>query len=191
MTLRLNGATSGSVSIDAPATGSNVTLELPTDSIKPGLVLVAAQSFSAVSSVSVNNCFSGTYRNYRILISYSATAFDMLMRFRSAGSDVSTNNHARTLLYVTNSASGSQASTLSSWQFASHNSGVNIVALDVFGPALSAAKYGLATLYAGDSSFQAYGFGGGPTTAMDGLSLISNSGTLTGTLRVYGYRDSL
>ena len=74
MPVKINGATSGSVTLAAPATGSDVTLTLPAAAgtaattayadTAGGLQLITTQTFSAVSAVNVNNCFTATYSNY-------------------------------------------------------------------------------------------------------------------------------
>ena len=79
MPVKINGATSGSVTLAAPATGSDVTLTLPAAAgtvattayadTAGGLQLITTQTFSAVSAVNVNNCFTSTYDNYQVVIS--------------------------------------------------------------------------------------------------------------------------
>jgi hypothetical protein len=58
-----------------------------------GLTLITTQSFTAVSSVSVNDCFTSEYDNYRIVISSSAVVGSggLTIKMRSAGTDASTN----------------------------------------------------------------------------------------------------
>ena len=116
MPVKINGATSGSVTLAAPATGTDVTVTLPTTALATtagvdaavapmGLVAVAPTSiansggsaslsgytvsFSGVSSVSLNGVFTGDYDNYRLVISAetSASATSLLFRFRVSGSD--------------------------------------------------------------------------------------------------------
>lgn len=105
MPVKINGSTSGSVTLAAPATGSDVTLTLPaatgtaattanvTSAVAPmGLVAVAPTSiansggsaslsnytvsFSGVSSVSLNGVFSGDYDNYRVLVTLTGAGAD-------------------------------------------------------------------------------------------------------------------
>ncbi len=61
----------------------------------PGLTLVASNTFSAVSTLSINDCFSATYNNYQILISAStSTDITVRARLRVAGSDLSTSTYS-------------------------------------------------------------------------------------------------
>ena len=200
MTLRLNGSTSGSVSLDAPATGSNVSLELPTDSIKPGLVLVAAQSFSAASTVSVNNCFSATYDNYRILWTGTNAGFaNMNLRWRVSGADSSAANYSYTTGYVSGSGTfgNSAANTAgTSLIFAGlgNNTG-STATLDVFDPFKVSGTYAIYDgQYRQPDPLQVRIFGSHFFTSavsFDGFSIYPASGTITGSIRIYGYRNSL
>lgn len=205
MGLRLNGSTSGYVELNAPATAGTTTLELPTDSIKPGMVLVAAQSFSAVSSVSVNNCFSATYENYRVLVhmtqgggSQDQSAY---LKLRASGTDSSASywvangtGHTDNSLTLVNAATnvttgflvGRLANTVDNQTFA---------ALDFNRPYLAArtvlAGMGMWTLGGSGITAAAIPISGlhGVATAYDGFT-ISCAAAITGSLRVYGYRNS-
>lgn len=196
MTLRLNGSTSGSVSLDAPATGSNVSLELPTDSIKPGLVLVAAQSFSAVSSVSVNNCFTATYETYRIIGEMTgSTALGAFLRLRSSGTDASGSNYDRNEVLagassLVDTQSNNQTFVVAGAANTSRRSGFY---MDVFAPFLAqeTSFIGLRT-YPLDDMRGFIEFGGhNLATSYDGFTLYPNTGTVTGSLQVFGYRKTV
>lgn len=122
MPVKINGSTSGSVTLAAPATGSDVTLTLPaatgtaatsadvTTAVAPmGLVAVAPTSiansggsaslsnytvsFSGVSSVSLNGVFTGDYDNYRVVMNLTSAAnVDLYCRLRASGTDNSTSS---------------------------------------------------------------------------------------------------
>lgn len=197
MTLRLNGTTSGSVSLDAPATGSNVTLELPTDSIKPGLVLVAEQSFSAVSSVSVNNCFTTTYDNYRMELRVLPSAPNIVtyMRLRSSGVDNTTSNYYTFCRSVSQSGDGTyRVNGNSYFDLGPANSGAgNSVSMDICNPKMSlVTNCSTTTTGYGSEAFSVFGglyFSLG--SQFDGVTIFPASGTASGTIRIYGYRNSL
>lgn len=200
MTLRLNGTTSGSVSIDAPATGSNVTLELPTDSIKPGLVLVAAQSFSAVSSVSVNNCFTATYDAYRVVIRSKNTAtLETRLRFRAAGVDSTTATYNWSAF---NAATGSNtvqyttsANGLTYFPIVQASAGdaANFIVVDFINPFIATDRHAvMGQVFEGANVVVRTGGGGNyTTTAFDGFTVYTDTSTITGNARVYGYRNSI
>lgn len=201
MTLRLNGSTSGSVSLDAPAAGGNVSLELPTDSIKPGLVLVAAQSFTGVSSVSVNNCFTATYENYRVLVNMSSLSAGMTigMRLRAGGADDSVAGYDTYYIDIesTSSAVG-RILGQTSWQIAAGASGYQLsIGADVRQPYTANHKHvqdiwGPTVEPSG--TYWRFGLRGhvrASTTLYDGFSLLASTGNFTGTVSVYGYRSTV
>lgn len=196
MPVRLNGSTSGYVELAAPAVAGTTSLELPTDSIKPGMVLVAAQSFSAVSSVSVNNCFSATYDAYRIVIntSSSSTNNSTQFRLRVSGTDASGGNYNQYALSADATAVTVNSGTGNTLFTVSTNSSTNggIAALEVVRPALAVHTGILLT----SSNWSAGAYGAGlvlhqVNTAYDGFSLIASTGTITGSLQVFGYRKTV
>jgi hypothetical protein len=70
---------------------SGTDLDVEWGTASSGLTLINTTSFSAVSSQSINDVFSTTYQNYRILLTgNSTTNLDMQIRLRVGGSDNST-----------------------------------------------------------------------------------------------------
>lgn len=192
--IRLYGTT-GYVELAAPATGSNTTLTLPTDSIQPGMVLVANQSFTASSSVSINNCFTSTYKNYRLLFSGNGSASSSLSwRLRSSGSDIVGNFYYWQRFYIENTTSagtyqGPYTADISNWGI---DTGVTSVAADIFNPyVVERTHYTSLNHYNGAVSGAR--FGGGvyyATTQADGITLYPSTGTFSGNIMIYGYRNS-
>lgn len=195
MPVKLNGSTSGFVELKAPAVAGTTSLELPTDSIKPALVLVNETTFSAATSVSVNNCFSATYQNYRIIIVHTASAQTALnLRLRTAGSDNTTTNYARQGLSVSStSVSGARATGTNNAELGYYGIEGNIAYID-FGQPFESAKtnwHGQLSAAPDNPFFTGFSGGFNSTTSFDGFSLLAASGTITGTVRIYGYRNSL
>lgn len=199
--VRLYGETSGYVELSPPSVAGDTVLELPTDSIKPGLVLVAAQSFSEVSAVRFNNCFTSTYQNYRILYDlYCSVDAYIAIRLRVSGADSITTNYTGNGFYVVGTAvSGYYSSGAENrWRVANCdpvNFGINGSA-DIGNPAISAHtsftsfSYGAVTGVTVASPFLS-GMANNLSTAFDGFSMYGESGTITGNVQVYGYRNSL
>jgi hypothetical protein len=193
--------TSGYVELQAPSSASAQVLELPTDSIKPGLVHLHTESFSAVSSVSIDDVFSSTYTMYRVTIFLSSMSANtvMLMKFRNSGSDLSAAG------YLSNNRGMSDGGTLASHNFSGATTGMSLgftssahnfgCVLDVFDPAgtqrpiISGQTQGQLSGAGGFASWRIGGKYNAASTA-NGMSLIASSGTITGNLRVYGYRNS-
>ena len=162
-----------------------------------GLTFISSASPSAVTSVSINNCFTSTYTNYRILFSPTAisTAADVTLRLRASGTDTTTNYKYQT----TESLSGSVYPTADivgtdEWYMGRIDTPVAMAfSADIYNPQTTNK-----TAYTTNSVFQnssnsvtAQTMAGfqTSTTQFDGFTLLF-AGTLTGTIRVYGYANS-
>lgn len=210
MSIRIYGATSGYVDLDAPAVAGSASVTLPgsgtlatqayADGLA-GLTLITAQSFSAASAVNVNNCFTSTYANYRVTIELSAMSATsgaaLRARLRVSGSDNSSSNYYFNGPDVATSSTQTVGVTRSAglgtwWTWGSDNANPGFSSIDVFNPQLS-----VKTAFAGsfsaasttDFRFSALGGLMSVTTAYDGFTLLPDSGTITGTICVYGYRN--
>lgn len=158
-----------------------------------------AVTFSAASSVSLNGCFSSTYDNYRILLNItSASASAILtMKMRASGTDTSgTSYRSQLIKATTTSVSGAaNVSGTDDWYVATTQSAFSeatFFSMDILSPNLAAyTKFHNQGGYYDSSTNPAleynYGFLSN-STQYDGFSIIS-SGTITGTIRVYGYKN--
>lgn len=164
-----------------------------------GLVYITSSTFTASTAPSINNCFTSTYRNYKIVInidSASSSASNLAIRMRVSGADNSSNYYYFGI--EPNSGSGTMYTTA--------GNGVNIgavayqgengtdVSIDIYSPAL-AQKTHYTTSYATSTPTYiliggTYGGTHNVATAYDGFTLIPNGGNITGTIRVYGYANS-
>jgi hypothetical protein len=155
-----------------------------------GLVYVtSATAGSAVSTLTVSNCFSATYDNYRIVISggtASASGNNMNFQFSGiTGSDYQTAGFFMT--YGTPTVSAFASAQITTWLigfFGLNNTGVT---MDVISPFASKWK-GMST--ASPLTYN-YSFTGqcSSTTSATGFTLTPAAGTFTGqTVTVYGYR---
>ena len=161
-----------------------------------GFDLISTTAFSAVSSQSINDVFSSTYNNYKIVIHYDGSADAALrMRLRVSGSDNSSSNYG---LATWNVRSGAQAAgggfTETSWALTDaggsvRRSGVSIDVYDPFNTA-NTSMTGLSAQPNGFSSQFVFMTGGSlsVTTSYTGFTIYPASGTITGTVSVYGYR---
>lgn len=170
--------------------------DLNTYAGNPGLVYITQSTFNGVSSVSVNNCFSATYANYRLVLAvYGSGATTTNIRWRASGTDsTATEYYDRgyynlngTLTALTNSAQTSSFLT-------NHPTSAGLASrasIDVLGPNL-AARTIHHTMWADGNTV----LGGDThsthavTTAYDGFTLLPGSGTITGTVWVFGYRQA-
>lgn len=167
----------------------------------PALVLIHNEDFSGVASVSVNSKFSSTYENYLVVLSnYSSSATaDLQVRLRASGTDDSTGNHYQYGASRVNEAGGVgqiNSSSANQWvpmtpQGAAASDGG--MSMTVQRPALADTTivYWLGGVR--DSNMRSYTGMGHNTqaTAYDGFTLLPASGTFSGTLRIYGMRNTV
>lgn len=166
-----------------------------------GLDLITTQSFSAVSSVSINNCFSATYDNYRVLVSEGAadstTTRNLNLRLRVGGVDNSgTSEYNWNILYQYGSSTvggtGGNGTAMNLVAFSGVDKNMAL-SLDLFSPARTWRTLATCTAwrYQNDTSAWVFSTSGGAhtvATAYDGFTLYPASGTFSGVVSVYGYR---
>lgn len=165
-----------------------------------GLVKITDQTFSAASAVNVNSCFTSTYENYlvEVLVSAASTNSQVFLRLRVSGTDATASEYAYANRYLRldGNASGTGVGLLlSSMQLAAvqHTVYGCAASITVMGPQTTqfTRMFGHAVNY--QSSQDAYLYTNGcmhkNTTAYDGMTVACDSGTITGTLRVYGFRN--
>lgn len=180
---------------DAPA---GLEMVSPSSVVGSGVTLSDGKvSFTSASTVSVNGCFSSAYSNYRIVINaqWGASSDSLRIRMRVGGSDNSSAYYTHgiytshtggpTRLYEANQSVG-----YIGWVA---NISYNIM-LEIHNP--FAAEY---TGWVG----QANGIGTSTATvgtlwgmhqtqtSFDGFTIFPPSGSITGSVRIYGYRESI
>lgn len=171
-----------------PTVPSSIALGSGTGSVG----LTGAASFSLASSVSINNCFSSTYTNYRIMLNItgsSITGNAIYIRLRSAGSDnsssyqwIAVNNYFNGIRMLGNS--GITYAEIG-YTGAGDTSGFAVV--EIASPFLVAKTYAtMSRTYNNENTVGGWwhNFSG----SFDGFTLIPSGGNITGTVQVYGYR---
>jgi hypothetical protein len=179
--------------------GAGMDLITPTSVAGTGVTLSGGQvNFSAATSVSVNGCFTSAYDTYRIVIYGGASAISIGVdaRLRLSGTDNATaNSYIRTFVRGVSNAASAAIITGTSFSFiASTDTDIWSTNFDVMRPAL-ASMTGFSGMFAGTSSASSdyvAAFGGrhNQTVAYDGISIIPQSGNITGVMRIYGLRIS-
>ena len=157
-----------------------------------------AVTFSGASSVSLNDCFNSTYDNYMILYknTTTSTGIAVTMRYRLSGTDTTTNYGTQRLyaqgttvtanrdgvgtdeIYVANLGATTGSFT---------GSQINVYSPNLASPTISFNSTTMlldADLY---PSFVA-GFQNS-STQFTGFTLLANTGTFGGTIRVYGFKN--
>lgn len=160
----------------------------------PALVLISTVSLSGATN-NINNVFSSTYKNYKIMITTSLTysaGNDLNVRFRTSGTDNSTANYELQYLDADGAISGGQAYSATATRIGSAGTATgNIQSFEctVFNPFETQKTRLFATgsrgAYAAAFGMVISGFD--LTTSFDGFSLyIVGGSTFTGTASIYG-----
>ena len=164
-----------------------------------GCFLVKTQAVgSGVSSVTVNDCFTADYDNYKVIYSggQNSTAVNLHLQL-TLGGTASTTGYYGVLVWgnlTTAVVAGATDNNASQFSFAGGGAGPNngaaSVDVDLLNPAqtmrtrLHNAQVLYSTVYGTYTGLHDVG------TAYDGIKLIAPAGTLTGgTIRVYGFRN--
>lgn len=161
----------------------------------PGLVLIHTETFSAQTSVSVNNKFSATYDNYLIRMNNMTSSVNTAvnMRMRASGSDETSTNYK--LQYV---ESVNTTNTLS--RFTANTSFINVnyiqttyqnqMILELTNPFNTKITSGWSTqpnTSAGAIEGYTSWHGLNTTTSYDGFTIFPTTGNITGSISVYGF----
>ena len=162
-----------------------------------GMVLINKTDFTAQSSININNCFSSTYDNYLVQIDYTAAAsLGISLRMRVSGTDNSSSLYYNQILTADNTTvSASKSNAQTSVLIGYGNTDRSYINLNVNSPAIARATIGVSNLGENlngtGNAFRFFGWGHNVATAYDGFTIFTNTSNITGTIRVYGYRNEL
>jgi hypothetical protein len=167
-----------------------------------GLTFITGTTFSAAATVSLPaSTFSATYANYKIMLDISAASVDSVAlrwRMRAAGTDSSATSYTYAVsgskvdaLTFVGATGSNQTSGIFIYVASSDNTSCTF---DLIGPqatqntklqsiASGRSSDGTFSSMAGMGLFQA-------TTSFDAMTFFPNSGTITGSYKVYGYSNS-
>jgi hypothetical protein len=163
--------------------------------VSPGLRLITAVDFSAVTSVSfAADTFSSTYRNYKVLFQVDSTSANgsTTARLRAAGSDNSTNNYRQMELGITQANATTNNALDLQTSFSGFGQSTSIE-FDIFTPK-AAVRTSLVGGYVDSNTSSIIGrtlrcqFVA--TTSFDSMSFLCSTGNFTGSYRVYGWADA-
>jgi hypothetical protein len=159
-------------------------------------------SFTTQSSVSINNCFSAEYTHYMILRNFSGSVADeaVRVRLRAGGSDASSANYRAQVIFA-NSTTVSAVRSLPADGLSSFSNGLGYTETSAFAFAvlrISNPFQEERTTAWSDISYDADGNiriyrqvnSHDLTNSYDGITVFPASGTITGTITVYGLKES-
>jgi hypothetical protein len=148
-------------------------------------VHLSTVTFSGVSSQSVNDVFSATYENYRVVFTVNGPdSQDFFFRIRVGGADLTSSTYQQTQSSTTSSTS----ITLSNME-----SRGACGYFDIFRPFATDYTHLVARASSlrstGQWSQWTYAGAVNNTTSYTGFTLFPGSSTITGIIRVYGYNN--
>jgi hypothetical protein len=171
------------------------------------MVLLHTTSAMSGATVAVDNVFSSTYTNYRVIISnyYPASNTGAVFRFRNGGSALTASDYTYTHTRQERSSSTvSQDSTANAWgnnmaewfqTSYSGNADYTLQAtIDIFNPSIAKPLYWRTSSIGWDNgaNWLINVTGGGTyrvSTASDGIEFFASSGNISGgTLKIYGLK---
>ena len=171
---------------------------LSTSTANPvGLEFVASTSFSATTTPFINGCFTSTYLHYRLMISISgSTGTDVRFRLRS-GTSTPENGavydrwgyyNGATAMTFSNAANQTNGFLV---DVANNSAFPATATIDIYNPNVAVntnahiQSWGaqLGNIYTWVNRIET-------TTQYTGFEMTADSGTLTGSIQVYGYRSA-
>jgi len=158
---------------------------------KAGMVLLNTTSFSGVSSQSLStNIFTSTYQNYLLFMNWTASSTHAInFRFRKAGVDVSSAYFFAGISTIHSSAtiSSQRGSNVTSvYSSTGVGTGDASALLLITDAALAKEPKIEVTLTPSTGLYEKFGGVASGTTAIDSLTFYPSTGTITGSISVYG-----
>lgn len=185
-------------------TGSDAWTVVATVATAPGLTLITSSTFTTQSTINVNGCFSNTYQNYKIIVSINAATNSqyLRMRLRNAGTDKTGTGYSYCIIGLSSAgaAANNYGASTSNWEILGMYGGAGYadrskVSFEVLSPYDSTARTNILGLSWGMSP-GGTNFGGTinglfyDTDSCDSFTLYVDSGTVSGSVKVYGYKNS-
>lgn len=155
------------------------------------LVKITSQSFTSSTAVQVNDVFSSTYENYKVLVSFRASGNATLrLRMRTGGADFTSNKYFTIGYSFTGTINeGDATSGIAGWMDVT---GTSAMEMNFFRPFTSTSDTAYTIAQTGPRSgnfvYGPFTAGGGvrENRSDTGFTIYPDSGNITGTVRVYG-----
>ena len=176
-------------------TASSLNANLSFASTNGGLVCVKAETaFTSVSTLNVDNVFTSTYTNYKVLLNLTAGSGSITLRLRAASTDTSTNYKSRSIYGTTATLFAADATGNDDIYLFDYNTEGGGTEISFVGPQL-AQKTSVTLLSFGSSGASGYIYSTAAihnaSTQFDGFSMFPAATAMTGTYAVYGYSKTV
>jgi hypothetical protein len=181
----------GATAIESLGDAIDSSLNSITGGANVGLSHIVTTAFTSQSSVIFNNVFTSTYDSYRIVFRAKGSAGTALSsQLRASGTpQTSTYSYQLTANNTTAISSSYSASTNSYNLGAVRTANDSYGILDIQNPALARETGMTGFMFDPNGNFYSGFWGQYTASAFDGIAFTPASGTMTGQISIYGYRD--
>jgi hypothetical protein len=165
-----------------------------------GLTYITSATFSGAGTKSINSCFSTVYTNYRIIVQIDSVSANSVvaLRWRSGGGDNITANYywSTNNVFASGTSAITAASSDTSWTLFYTNTTIpSMAVIEACGPNKAQSTFATLASSGDNSAHTAWTASQGghfqnQNYQADGLTVFTSSGTLQGTITVYGYRQA-
>lgn len=156
-----------------------------------GLTYISGATFTAASTQSINNCFSATYDNYRIVwaITSASTTMTLRARLRVSGTDASGTDYYRKMLEW-DTALSVAATNDAQFHFGYTTGNPQLIIVDIANPFSTVYTTAMANSVAAATFGQINATSHNLNTSYDGMTFFTSTGTINGKVKIYGYSNS-
>ena len=160
-----------------------------------GLELITSQSFTAQTSFQVNYCFSSKFDNYKVVFNNLVIASgDHMLSWQmvSGTTPISSGIYNSQRLGAQGpSVSGSQSNNQSSGFMGFIGPGSNFISMEMSAPFLAVNTKSITNSHYFPQNVEIQYARLANSTSYDGIRFILASSTMTGNVKIYGYRNEL
>lgn len=171
-------ASTGAVAVNGSMTGA-------------GLDLITSQTFSGVVQVNFNNCFTSAYDNYLITATQTTTVdSDLNIRLRSNLVDASGANYTIIILDNGGTVTASRLTSQTQTRIGPTRNGIVMRhSATIFSPYLTVPT-SVQSRTTSDTVANMIDGTHNLSTSYDGCTIYAGGGTMSGIIRIYGYKNS-
>jgi hypothetical protein len=189
--LGVTGTTGAVLTADA---GETTGLKWAAAGSVGGLVHINTTTFSAVASQSINDVFSASYKNYKIIwTGVTSTTAGLDLRLRVGGTDNSTaSSYVRQGLQVTGTSVIAARNSLSAAVMGDVTSTLkNAFSVEIYDPFLAEATgmYSLCLDATSGAVLRLNSVTHNQTVSYTGFTVLTSTGNMTGSISTFGYKD--
>jgi hypothetical protein len=156
-----------------------------------GLTHIRTTSISSLASQTFDDVFSSEFDNYFAICDFTrSTTSNITFRMRNAGTDDDGSNYIQQGLRAVGAGITSSSSTGTTGFLNNASGSTRIYAsVDIYNPFLATRTNFYSKTNVADPLIGVIATEHQLTNSYDGLTIIASAGTMTGTIRIYGYKN--